>query len=596
MKRKHVGLWLGLLMAVQAHAQPGWLIPSDTTLDQARKAKRENVSAIDATSTLIMSGRDPAQVVQAVVRTYDSCAALSQSVEAGTRLAPHQSQAIVEAVNALPCLCSADSIWPHTRLEARIRPEAPRTVVSVAPTSICLSAASEAAVRGAPQVASEIIKGAIDGTRSGGSVLDSVGQIGSNPEFLPASQNLKLDPDRNDGCVQDVKLTDEFRPDRRFAQTEQVGELIEAGKRCDRAIDLLIDGVATAMSDNTAVVLRNDTGQVIDLGQGGYALEVYFAGNDVPGRKVGLEGTVNPGTSFVVASPESDAGIRQVANLITPSVRISPGDSVVLKRGTSINDCRGVATSMAAIANTLGTELGTQWIEELQREFESRQALRTVDSVGQAGADARMWQGAMAGQVMTLKRENDLCESDLEPSDGFSVSGGWRGDGNVDAADLGNSEARCAAKSADLVISKYANAAEQYRAVELLNNTSGDVDLAAAGYLLEVYAEGAAEPTRTIALEGKVGAGKAFVVSDRDAPSEVRERSQLVSADLGLQGINALVLRKVGVATSRACAAEVIALTRNLDQIPVEMALINPMVPSIEPGTATTGGEVASPN
>jgi hypothetical protein len=397
--------------------------------------------------------------------------------------------------------------------------------------------------------------------------------------------------------VQDITITDEFTADRRFAEIAQAPELLAAApKRCDDAIDLMIDGVATAMSDNTAVILRNDTGTVIDLSQGGYALEVYFAGNDVPGRKIGLEGTINPGNSFVVASPDSEAGIRQMANLVTPSIRISPGDSVVLKRGTSISDCRGIATSMAAIANALGPDKGAQWVEALQREFESQQALRTVDSVGQAGVGPEMWQGAMTGQNLTLKRENDLCESDVEPADGFSVSGGWRGDSMVDPSDLGNSAARCTAKSADLVIAKYANAAEQYRAVELLNNTAGDVDLAASGYLLEIYADGASEPTQTVALEGKIGAGQSFVMSDNDAPSEVRERSQLVTGDLALERINALVLRKVGVATSRSCAAEVIALTRDIGELPVEMALANPLVPSIEPSNETPGGEVASPN
>lgn len=602
MKRKQGALWLAcmVIMGVPAgYAQsPNWLDPNDSTLEQARAAKKDDVSVVDATNEIILAGRDPAQAVQSVIRVYNHCEALRQSVQAGSGLVPTQAQAIVEAVNVLPCLCSSESIWPHSRLEARIRPESRRMMVQQAPGSMCLSAAAEAAVLGAPDRAPDILKGAIGSARRGGGVLDSVGQVGKLPEQVPPQQHLKRDPELNDGCAQDLKLTDEFKPEDRFQEKPQAPEVLgyPSERRCHNAMDLLIDGVASAQTDNTAVVLRNDTGSVIDLEDGGYAIEVYFAGSDLPGRKVGLEGTVNPEALFVVASPDAEPDLRQMANLVTPSIRVSPGDSVVLKRGTAINDCRGVGTAIAAIANTLGTERGARWLQETEEEYTQREALRTVDSVGQAGAGPEMWQGAMVGQPMTLRRENDLCDRDVEPADGFSVAGGWRGDAGVSPESLGNASGRCTARSSDLVISQYANDAERYRAVEILNNTSGDVDLGKGGYMLEIYADGDVKPTQTVALEGKVVPGQAFVIADSDAPSEVRERSQMVTRELGLNRINALVLRKLGVTTNRSCAAEVIAVIRDVGVPPIGVDPINPLVPSIEPPGEEPGGEVASPN
>lgn len=602
MNRKLLAVWLGGLCSSLAYAQPSWLSDADTTLEQARKAKRNGVAVDSATTEMIGLGRDPAQVVQSVVRIYGDCAALRSGVETGARLSPPDAQAIVEAVNALPCQCTADSIWPHIRIESRIRPQTYRLAVSFSPTSICGAAAAESAARGAPQSVSEILRGAIGSARRGGAVLDSVGQVGAEPEQMLAQQYLQRDAERDDGCTADLQVDDEFRPEQRFAEKPVASEVVAATPHCKDAMDLMIDGVATAVTDNTAVVLRNDTDELLDLTGGGYALEVYFAGSELPGRKVALEGTVNPGQTFVVASPEADAEVRRMANLVTPSIRVSPGDSVVLKRGSAITDCRGVATAMAVIANSLGTEAGAAWVAKLEREVEVASALRTVDVVGQAGTGPEAWQGAMAGTPMTLKRENDMCQSDTEAADTFAVAGGWSGSAGVDPADLGNGAARCAARSADLVISQYANDAEQYRSVELLNNTSGDIDLGSGGYILEVFADGASEPTRTVALEGKVAAGSAFVVADSDAPSEVRERSQMVTSDLALDRINALALRRINVTGGRSCAAEVIATVRDIGELPQQLALENPIVPSRSPSNddvlvgGGSGGELASPN
>jgi hypothetical protein len=160
---------------------------------------------------------------------------------------------------------------------------------------------------------------------------------------------------------------------------------------------------------------------------------------------------------------------------------------------------------------------------------------------------------------------------------------------------------RCAQRTSDLVISKYANDADQYRAVELVNNSSGDVDLAAGGYMLEVYAEGATEPSRTVALEGVLKAGDSFVIADDQAPAEVKERARLVSSDLALSRINALALRKMSAMGGRACAAQVAAVVRDIDAIPVGLVMQNPIVPSREPRAddevdGNRGGILASPN
>ena len=51
------------------------------------------------------------------------------------------------------------------------------------------------------------------------------------------------------------------------------------------------------------------------------------------------------------------------------------------------------------------------------------------------------------------------------------------------------------------------------KAVEIFNGTGAPVDLAAGGYTLELYSNGAAAPSQSVALTGTVADGDVFVVS-----------------------------------------------------------------------------------
>ena len=156
------------------------------------------------------------------------------------------------------------------------------------------------------------------------------------------------------------------------------------------------------------------------------------------------------------------------------------------------------------------------------------------------------------------------------------------------------------AKSRDLVLSEYQNNAEQYRSVTLFNNTGAGVDLADAGYVLEVYSDGADSPSRTIALKGMMKTGSTFTIADDDAPAEVKERANIVSNELNAPNINALVLKRLNVGGGRACMATVIAAARDI-KLPLE--LVNqPFAPSREPQNGDSilgrpiGSGIASPN
>jgi predicted extracellular nuclease len=104
-----------------------------------------------------------------------------------------------------------------------------------------------------------------------------------------------------------------------------------------------------------------------------------------------------------------------------------------------------------------------------------------------------------------------------------------------------------AATPADVFFSEYVEGSGFNKAVEIFNGTGAAIDLGATGYTLELYSNGAAAPSQTVALTGIVADGDVFVVSRADADQAlVAQADQLASAVANWNGDDAVALRKRG--------------------------------------------------
>ncbi len=99
----------------------------------------------------------------------------------------------------------------------------------------------------------------------------------------------------------------------------------------------------------------------------------------------------------------------------------------------------------------------------------------------------------------------------------------------------------------DLFFSEYVEGSGFNKAVEIFNGTGSAIDLGAAGYTLELYSNGAAAASQTVALTGTVADGDVFVVSRADAdPALVAQADLLAPAVANWNGDDAVALRKAG--------------------------------------------------
>jgi hypothetical protein len=99
-----------------------------------------------------------------------------------------------------------------------------------------------------------------------------------------------------------------------------------------------------------------------------------------------------------------------------------------------------------------------------------------------------------------------------------------------------------AAPPAGLFISEYVEGVSSDKAIEVYNGTGSTIDLGAAGYALEIYANGATSATSTIPLAGSVATDDVHVVVVEGSAALFGVADQF-SAALNFTGNDAVVLR-----------------------------------------------------
>lgn len=96
----------------------------------------------------------------------------------------------------------------------------------------------------------------------------------------------------------------------------------------------------------------------------------------------------------------------------------------------------------------------------------------------------------------------------------------------------------------DLIISEYVEGTSNNKALEVHNPTPFDIDL--TPYVMEVYNNGATEPTQSLDLEGLIYTGGVLVMGNPQAVAPIVSQSQVLSSVTWFNGNDAIVLRKDG--------------------------------------------------
>jgi predicted extracellular nuclease len=170
-------------------------------------------------------------------------------------------------------------------------------------------------------------------------------------------------------------------------------------------------------SNNKALEIYNGTGSAINLGTGGYNVQMYFNGSATAGLTINLTGTVVSGDVFVIAQSSANATILAQADQTNGSGWFNGDDAVVLRKGTTVIDTLG----------QIGFDPGAEWGSGL---------ISTADN--------------------TLRRKDTICAGELNGSDVYDPSAEWEGFATDTFGGLGSHTANCSAPDvAPTVTSSY---------------------------------------------------------------------------------------------------------------------------------------------
>ena len=214
-------------------------------------------------------------------------------------------------------------------------------------------------------------------------------------------------------------------------------------------------------SNNKALEIYNGTGAAVNLGTGGYNVQMFFNGNPVSTLTINLTGTVANGDVYVLAQSAANATILAQADQTNGSGWFNGDDAVVLRKGTTIVDSLG----------QIGVDPGTEWGTGL---------ISTADN--------------------TLRRAATFCAGDPNGSDAFDPSVEWEGFATDTFGGLGSHTVDCPVEdAAPEVSSTYpVDGATDFPITANLNVTfSEPVDLAGTWFDLTCSTSGAVSATVT---------------------------------------------------------------------------------------------------
>ena len=225
--------------------------------------------------------------------------------------------------------------------------------------------------------------------RKGTTVLDVIGQVGVDPGTewgtgvtSTADNTLR----RKAAFTGDANGSDAFDPS---VEWDGFATDTFSGLGFHTLIaELFFSEYIEGSSNNKALEIFNGTGAAVDLGAGGYNVQMFFNGSATAGLTINLVGTVGTGDVFVIAQATANGAILAQADQTNASGWFNGDDAVVLRKGTTIIDVIG----------QVGFDPGTEWGAGLTS---------TADN--------------------TLRRKLSVTTGDANGSDAFDPSAEWDG-------------------------------------------------------------------------------------------------------------------------------------------------------------------------
>ena len=264
---------------------------------------------------------------------------------------------------------------------------------------------------------------------------------------------------------------------------------------------LFISEYVEGSSYNKAIELFNPSSTEIDLAAQNYQL-ARFSNGAITSTTIEITGIIGAQSTFVIAEPRAASEILNAADQLSSSLSHNGDDAYVLYQDGVVVDSFG----------RVGEDPGSAW-----------------------GADSLTTKDNTLRRLPNIQSGNTAIDVEFDPASE------WQGIGKDIFDDLGSHSF----VPAQVFISEYIEGSSYNKALELFNPSSSDIDLAAEGYQLERFSNGAIAGT-LIDLSGTLSANDVFVIAEPRANGDILAQADMLSSSLSHNGDDAYILYKNG--------------------------------------------------
>lgn len=284
--------------------------------------------------------------------------------------------------------------------------------------------------------------------------------------------------------------------------------------------NLVITEYIEGSSNNKALEISNMGTSPVHMKAGGYKLSLYSNGGTTPSQELELEGTLPAGASFVVYNASATDAFKKAAPAgIDSAVTYFNGDDAI------------VLSNSAGVVDRFG-KVGERTIWSNANGFSAKdKTVRRLASVTQGDTTAD-------GDFTTLMDQYQVFDQDT--ADGLGCPGVAACTGSEPKPTEEN-----AAAPAKVLITEYVEGGSYNKAIEISNIGGSNIDLASAGYKLQLFANGATEMSAEAPLSGILVPDSSIVVFNVNATDDFKKAApQGIEASnvINFNGDDAIVL------------------------------------------------------
>jgi predicted extracellular nuclease len=170
------------------------------------------------------------------------------------------------------------------------------------------------------------------------------------------------------------------------------------------ASELFFSEYIEGSSNNKALEIYNGTSTAVDLGAGGYNVQMFFNGSASAGLTINLTGTIVTGDVFVLAQASASAPILAQADMTNGAGWFNGDDAIVLRKGTTILDVIG------QVGLDPGTEWGTGLTSTADNTIRRKPTICAGDSISNDVFDPTLeWDGLATDTFDGLGSHSAVC-------------------------------------------------------------------------------------------------------------------------------------------------------------------------------------------